>query len=145
MDSLRNRINNDASDVVRMAFDISNKKKPVWRIIKCPKQGGIVKCGYYVMQFMREIILSSNRTIIEVHRCLWKGGGKSMFRFINDLGSGDRGGGSAKFIFKLNFDFRRDEGVGNWGGGKIPLCLIMTLEGGSELLSLEMTWGGGWG
>ncbi|KAA0046954.1 uncharacterized protein E6C27_scaffold230G001320 [Cucumis melo var. makuwa] len=66
MDPLRNRINNDASDVVRMAFDISNKKKPVWRIIKCPKQGGIVECGYYVMRFMRDIILSSNRTIIEV-------------------------------------------------------------------------------
>uniref|UniRef100_A0A9I9E4D6 Ubiquitin-like protease family profile domain-containing protein n=1 Tax=Cucumis melo TaxID=3656 RepID=A0A9I9E4D6_CUCME len=48
------------------AFDISNKKKPVWRIIKCPKQGGIVECGYYVMRFMRDIILSSNRTIIEV-------------------------------------------------------------------------------
>ncbi|KAL0558995.1 hypothetical protein IC582_003584 [Cucumis melo] len=31
------------------AFDISNKKKPVWRIIKCPKQGGIMECGYYVM------------------------------------------------------------------------------------------------
>ncbi|KAA0063903.1 uncharacterized protein E6C27_scaffold616G00290 [Cucumis melo var. makuwa] len=48
------------------AFDISNKKKPVWRIIKCSKQGGIVVCGYYVMRFMRDIILSSNRTIIEV-------------------------------------------------------------------------------
>uniref|UniRef100_A0A9I9EAD1 CACTA en-spm transposon protein n=1 Tax=Cucumis melo TaxID=3656 RepID=A0A9I9EAD1_CUCME len=66
MDPLRNRINNDASDVVRMAFDISNKKKPLWRIIKCPKQGGIVECRYYVMRFMRDIILSSNRTIIEV-------------------------------------------------------------------------------
>ncbi|KAL0556641.1 hypothetical protein IC582_005155 [Cucumis melo] len=150
MDPLRNRINNDASDVVRMAFGISNKKKPVWRIIKCPKQGGIVECGYYVMRFMRDIILSSNRTIIEVmegststysqdeldvvrtewaefvnqyifcsqsSRCLWNGGGKSMFRFINDLGSGERGGESAKFMFKLNFDFRRGEGVGNWGGG----------------------------
>ncbi|KAA0038005.1 uncharacterized protein E6C27_scaffold36G001940 [Cucumis melo var. makuwa] len=144
IDPLRNRINNDASDVVQMAFDISNKKKSVWRIIKCPKQGGIVECGYYVMRFMRDIILSSNRTIIEVHRCLWNGGGKSMFRFINDLGSGERDGGSAKFMFKLNFDFRRGEGVGNWGGG-IHLCLIMTLEGGSELLRLEMTWGaGGW-
>ncbi|KAL4033002.1 hypothetical protein IC575_006086 [Cucumis melo] len=48
------------------AFDISNKKKPVWRIIKCSKQGGIVVCGYYVMRFMRDIILSSNKTIIEV-------------------------------------------------------------------------------
>ncbi|TYK27662.1 uncharacterized protein E5676_scaffold93G00260 [Cucumis melo var. makuwa] len=95
------------------AFEISNKKKPVWRIIKCPKQGGIVECGYYVMRFMCDIILSSNRTIIEVHRCLWNGGGKSMFRFINDRGSGERDGGSAKFMFKLNFDFRRGEGVGN--------------------------------
>ncbi|KAL0556001.1 hypothetical protein IC582_004505 [Cucumis melo] len=150
MDPLRNRINNDASNVVRMSFDISNKKKLVWRIIKCPKQGGIVECGYYVMRFMRDIILSSNRTIIEVmegststysqddldvvrtewakfvneyifcsqsQRCLWNRGGKSMFRFINDLGSGEWDGGSAKFMFKLNFDFRRGEGVGNWGGG----------------------------
>ncbi|KAL0540314.1 hypothetical protein IC582_024549 [Cucumis melo] len=111
------------------AFDISNKKKPVWKIIKCPKQGGIVECGYYVMRFMRDIILLSNRTIIEV--------------VINDLRSGERDGGSAKFMFKLNFDFRRGERVGNWGGGGIPLCLIMTLEGGSELLRLEMTWEGG--
>ncbi|TYK07141.1 uncharacterized protein E5676_scaffold606G00120 [Cucumis melo var. makuwa] len=118
MDPLRNRINNDASDVVRMAFNISNKKKPLWRIIKCPKQGGIVECRYYVMRFMRDIILSSNRTIIEVHRCLWNGGGKSMFRFINDLGSEEQGGGSAKFMFNLNFDFRRGEGVGNWRGGE---------------------------
>ncbi|KAL0536498.1 hypothetical protein IC582_025447 [Cucumis melo] len=126
------------------AFDISNKKKPVWRIIKCLKQGGIGECGYYVMRFMHDI-LSSNRTIIEVLWCLWNGGGKSMFRFINDLGNGERDSESAKFMFKLNFDFRRGEGVGNWGGGggKIPLCLIMTLEGGSELLRLEMTWGGG--
>ncbi|KAL0554393.1 hypothetical protein IC582_008313 [Cucumis melo] len=145
MDPLRNQINNDASNVVRMAFDISNKKKPVWRIIKYPKQGGIVECGYYVMRFMRDIILSSNRTIIEVLWCLWNEGGKSMFRFINDLGSGERDGGSAKFMFKLNFDFRRGEGVGNWGGGEIHLCLIMTLEGGSELLRLEMTWGRGVG
>ncbi|TYK00930.1 uncharacterized protein E5676_scaffold602G001010 [Cucumis melo var. makuwa] len=115
------------------AFDISNKKKPVWRIIKCLKQGGIGECGYYVMRFMHDI-LSSNRTIIEVHRCLWNGGGKSMFRFINDLGNGERDSESAKFMFKLNFDFRRGEGVGNWGRGGIPLCLIMTLEGGSDLL-----------
>ncbi|KAL4020968.1 hypothetical protein IC575_019757 [Cucumis melo] len=126
MDPLRNRINNDASDVVWMY---------------CPKQGGIVECGYYVMQFMRDIILSSNRTIIEVesclhvfwisvhscvdysavmvvidkHRCLWNGGGKSMFKFINDIGSGEQDGRSAKFMFKLNFDFRRGE---EWGGGR---------------------------
>ncbi|KAL4025551.1 hypothetical protein IC575_013953 [Cucumis melo] len=138
MDPLRNRINNDASDVVWMAFDISNKKKPVWRIIKCPKQGGIVECGYYVMRFMRDIILSSNRTIIEVMegststysqddldvvRTEWaEFVNKYIFcsqsqRFINDLGSGERDGGSAKFMFKLNFKFRRGEGVGNWGGG----------------------------
>uniref|UniRef100_A0A9I9E809 Uncharacterized protein n=1 Tax=Cucumis melo TaxID=3656 RepID=A0A9I9E809_CUCME len=35
----------------------------------------------------------------------------SLCWFINDLGSGERGGGSAKFMFKLNFDFRRGEGV----------------------------------
>ncbi|TYK16857.1 uncharacterized protein E5676_scaffold96G001330 [Cucumis melo var. makuwa] len=66
MDPLRNRINNDASDVVQMAFDISSRKKPVLKIIKCSKKGGIVECGYYVMRFMCDIILSSNRTIIEM-------------------------------------------------------------------------------
>ncbi|KAA0051774.1 uncharacterized protein E5676_scaffold609G001390 [Cucumis melo var. makuwa] len=94
MDPLRNRINNEASDVVRMAFDISNKKKPVWRIIKIPKQGGIVE--YSIGVCGRD-----------------EGGGKSMFRLINDLGSWERGGGSAKFMFKLNFDFRKGEGVRN--------------------------------
>uniref|UniRef100_A0A9I9CD12 Ubiquitin-like protease family profile domain-containing protein n=1 Tax=Cucumis melo TaxID=3656 RepID=A0A9I9CD12_CUCME len=110
MDPLRNQINNDVFDVVRMAFDISRRKKFVWRIIKCPKQGGIVEYGYYVMGFMHDIILSSNMAIIEVverltstysqddldvHKCLWKEGGRR----------GEGGGGSAKFMSKLNFDF----------------------------------------
>ncbi|KAL4030811.1 hypothetical protein IC575_009063 [Cucumis melo] len=59
-------ISTQCIDAFMLAFDISNKKKPIWRIIKCPKQGGIVECRYYVMRFMRDIILSSNRTIIEV-------------------------------------------------------------------------------
>uniref|UniRef100_A0A9I9EBC2 Uncharacterized protein n=1 Tax=Cucumis melo TaxID=3656 RepID=A0A9I9EBC2_CUCME len=31
-----------------------------------PKQDDIEKCRYYVMQFMHDIILSSNRTIVEM-------------------------------------------------------------------------------
>uniref|UniRef100_A0A9I9EL99 Uncharacterized protein n=1 Tax=Cucumis melo TaxID=3656 RepID=A0A9I9EL99_CUCME len=50
-------------DVIQMAFGISTRKNPVWRIIK---QGGIVECEYYVMRCMRDITLSSNRTINEV-------------------------------------------------------------------------------
>ncbi|TYK30282.1 uncharacterized protein E5676_scaffold344G00440 [Cucumis melo var. makuwa] len=103
------------------AFDISRRKKPLLRIIKCLKQGCIMECGYYVIQFMHDIILSSNRTIVEVMEgsastysqddldvlcCVDypavmvviddsgrdEGGGKSMFRFINDLGSGEGDG-----------------------------------------------------
>ncbi|KAL0533986.1 hypothetical protein IC582_028263 [Cucumis melo] len=108
-------ISTQCIDAFMLAFDISNKKKPVWRIIKIPKQGGIVEYRYYVMRFIRDIILSSNRTIIEVVSVCGRdeGGGKSMFRLINDLGSWERGGGSAKFMFKLNFDFRKGEGVRN--------------------------------
>ncbi|KAL0533268.1 hypothetical protein IC582_030486 [Cucumis melo] len=48
-----------------------NKKKPVWRVVKCPKQSGVVECGYYVMRFMRDIIMSTSTSIIQI--CVDKG------------------------------------------------------------------------
>ncbi|KAL0556127.1 hypothetical protein IC582_004637 [Cucumis melo] len=43
-----------------------NKKKPAWRVVKCPKQSGVVECGYYVMRFMRDIIMSTSTSIIQI-------------------------------------------------------------------------------
>uniref|UniRef100_A0A9I9E4S6 Uncharacterized protein n=1 Tax=Cucumis melo TaxID=3656 RepID=A0A9I9E4S6_CUCME len=124
----------------------------------CLKQDDIAECGYYVMRFMHDVIFSSNMTILEVMEgststysqddldvvfCLLcfrfnyvyvfvdLGGGRGFMMSNNDFGKGrgneDWGGGrSAKFMFKFNNDFRR--------GGEIvrSLCLILTLEGGSE-------------
>ncbi|KAL0559471.1 hypothetical protein IC582_004082 [Cucumis melo] len=42
------------------------KKKPNWMIVKCPKQSRVVECGYYVMRFMRDIILSTSTSIIYI-------------------------------------------------------------------------------
>ncbi|KAA0031799.1 uncharacterized protein E6C27_scaffold848G00410 [Cucumis melo var. makuwa] len=48
------------------SFNIMNKKKPAWRVVKCPKQSGVVECGYYVMRFMRDIIMSTSTSIIQI-------------------------------------------------------------------------------
>ncbi|KAL0544811.1 hypothetical protein IC582_019936 [Cucumis melo] len=48
------------------SFNIMNKKKPNWRVVKCPKQSGVVECGYYVMRFMRDIIMSTSTSIIQI-------------------------------------------------------------------------------
>ncbi|KAA0062841.1 transposase [Cucumis melo var. makuwa] len=48
------------------SFNIMNKKKPNWRVVKCPKQSGVVECGYYVMWFMRDIIISMSTSIIQI-------------------------------------------------------------------------------
>uniref|UniRef100_A0A9I9EGR9 Transposase-associated domain-containing protein n=1 Tax=Cucumis melo TaxID=3656 RepID=A0A9I9EGR9_CUCME len=59
------------------AFELARKKKPLWKAIKCPKKGGIMECGYYVMRFMRDIILSSNKAILKYVRvCGCRGGGR---------------------------------------------------------------------
>ncbi|KAL0540213.1 hypothetical protein IC582_024446 [Cucumis melo] len=34
--------------------------------IKCPKQSGVVECGYYVMRFMRDIIISRSTSIVQI-------------------------------------------------------------------------------
>ncbi|TYJ98261.1 uncharacterized protein E5676_scaffold203G00030 [Cucumis melo var. makuwa] len=36
----------------------------------CPKQLGVVECGYYVMKFMRDIILSTSTSIIHIMKDL---------------------------------------------------------------------------
>ncbi|KAA0052809.1 uncharacterized protein E6C27_scaffold1614G00250 [Cucumis melo var. makuwa] len=66
IDPLKNRIDPDVIEVVERSFNIMNKKKPVWRVVKCPKQSGVVECGYYVMRFMRDIIMSTSTSIIQI-------------------------------------------------------------------------------
>ncbi|KAA0053572.1 uncharacterized protein E5676_scaffold522G00900 [Cucumis melo var. makuwa] len=63
---LKNRIDPNVTKVVERLFNIMNKKKPNWRVVKCPKQSGEVECGYYVMQFMRDIIMSTSTSIIQI-------------------------------------------------------------------------------
>ncbi|KAL0536366.1 hypothetical protein IC582_025313 [Cucumis melo] len=48
------------------SFNIMNKKKSNWRVVKCLKQSGVVECGYYVMWFMRDIIMSTSTSIIQI-------------------------------------------------------------------------------
>ncbi|KAL0554426.1 hypothetical protein IC582_008347 [Cucumis melo] len=66
IDPLKNRIDPDVTEVVERSFNIMNKKKPNWRVVKCPKQSGVVECGYYVMRFMRDIIMSTSTSIIQI-------------------------------------------------------------------------------
>uniref|UniRef100_A0A9I9E733 Ubiquitin-like protease family profile domain-containing protein n=1 Tax=Cucumis melo TaxID=3656 RepID=A0A9I9E733_CUCME len=83
IDHLKNRIDPDVFEVVERSFNIMKKKKPNWMIVKikdspraytlddidyirfewvefagkhCPLQVGSTECGYYVMEFMREIV-----------------------------------------------------------------------------------------
>ncbi|KAA0053269.1 transposase [Cucumis melo var. makuwa] len=53
IDPLKNRIDPDVTEVVE-------------RVVKCPKQSGVVECGYYVMRFMRDIIMSTSTSIIQI-------------------------------------------------------------------------------
>ncbi|KAL0533404.1 hypothetical protein IC582_030243 [Cucumis melo] len=66
IDPFKNYIDPDVSEVVEMSFNIMKKKKPNWRVMKCPKGSGVVECGYYVMRFMRDIILSTSASIIDI-------------------------------------------------------------------------------
>ncbi|TYK04924.1 hypothetical protein E5676_scaffold143G001330 [Cucumis melo var. makuwa] len=66
IDPLKNRIDPDVTEVAERSFNIMNKKKPNWRVVKCPKQSGVVECGYYVMRFMRDIIMSTSTSIIQI-------------------------------------------------------------------------------
>ncbi|KAL4027983.1 hypothetical protein IC575_011173 [Cucumis melo] len=66
IDPLKNRIDPDVTEVVERSFNIMNKKKPALRVVKCPKQSGVVECGYYMMRFMRDIIMSTSTSIIQI-------------------------------------------------------------------------------
>ncbi|TYK07275.1 uncharacterized protein E5676_scaffold606G001750 [Cucumis melo var. makuwa] len=66
IDPLKNRIDLDVTEVVERSFNIMNKKKSNWRVVKCAKKSGVVECGYYVMRFMRDIIMSTSTSIIQI-------------------------------------------------------------------------------
>uniref|UniRef100_A0A9I9E4X0 Ubiquitin-like protease family profile domain-containing protein n=1 Tax=Cucumis melo TaxID=3656 RepID=A0A9I9E4X0_CUCME len=65
------------------SFNITKKKKPIWRIMKvypqCPKQSRVVECGYYVMRFMCDIILSKSTSIIDIVQTSSIGNTKDAF------------------------------------------------------------------
>ncbi|KAL0561334.1 hypothetical protein IC582_001759 [Cucumis melo] len=66
IDPLKNRMDPNVIEVVERLFNLMNKKKPNWRVVKCPKQSGVVECGYYVMRFMGDIIMSTSTSIIQI-------------------------------------------------------------------------------
>ncbi|KAA0047497.1 uncharacterized protein E6C27_scaffold498G001200 [Cucumis melo var. makuwa] len=66
IDPSKNRIDPDVSKVVERSFNIMKKKKLNWRVVKGLKQSGVVECGYYVMWFMHDIILSTSTSIIHI-------------------------------------------------------------------------------
>ncbi|KAA0036733.1 uncharacterized protein E6C27_scaffold20G00050 [Cucumis melo var. makuwa] len=71
-DPLKNRIDPDVTEVVERSTHL-------YVYLQCPKQSGVVKCGYYVMQFMRDIIMSTSTSIIQiVDKCLNKAKGNPM-------------------------------------------------------------------
>ncbi|XP_057802767.1 uncharacterized protein LOC131018047 [Salvia miltiorrhiza] len=54
-------------EVVELALRLFNmekrkkgKKKPDWTILKVPKQPDLTQCGFYVMKYMREIVINSH-------------------------------------------------------------------------------------
>uniref|UniRef100_A0A9I9EJT6 Ubiquitin-like protease family profile domain-containing protein n=1 Tax=Cucumis melo TaxID=3656 RepID=A0A9I9EJT6_CUCME len=65
IDPLKNCIDPDVTEVVERSFNLMNKKNPNWRVMKCPKQSGVLECGY-VMRFMRDIIMSTSTSIIQI-------------------------------------------------------------------------------
>ncbi|TYK04901.1 hypothetical protein E5676_scaffold143G001050 [Cucumis melo var. makuwa] len=66
IDPLKNCIDPDVTEVVERSFNLMNKKNPNWRVMKCPKQSGVLECGCYVMRFMRDIIMSTSTSIIQI-------------------------------------------------------------------------------
>ncbi|KAA0054100.1 uncharacterized protein E6C27_scaffold131G00060 [Cucumis melo var. makuwa] len=59
IDPLKNRIDPDVTEVVE-------RSSHLYVYLQCPKQSGVVECGYYVMWFMRDIILSRSTSIIQI-------------------------------------------------------------------------------
>ncbi|TYK02903.1 transposase [Cucumis melo var. makuwa] len=64
LDSLRTTSRVDIRYVTYTAITIfrsqkniqTSRKQPIWKIVKCHLQVGVVECGYYVMRYMRDII-----------------------------------------------------------------------------------------
>ncbi|KAL0557071.1 hypothetical protein IC582_005589 [Cucumis melo] len=59
IDHLKNRIDLDVTEVVE-------RSTYLYVYLQCPKQSGVVECGYYVMRFMRDIIMSTSTSIIQI-------------------------------------------------------------------------------
>ncbi|TYK04463.1 uncharacterized protein E5676_scaffold409G00690 [Cucumis melo var. makuwa] len=59
IDHLKNRIDLDVTEVVE-------RSTYLYVYLQCPKQSGVVECGYYVMRFMRDIIMSTSTSIIHI-------------------------------------------------------------------------------
>ncbi|KAL0544283.1 hypothetical protein IC582_019396 [Cucumis melo] len=59
IDPLKNRIDPDITEAVE-------RSSHLYVYLQCPKQSGVVECGYYVMRFMRDIILSRSTSIIQI-------------------------------------------------------------------------------
>ncbi|RVW13297.1 hypothetical protein CK203_103428 [Vitis vinifera] len=64
LDSLQNQPSDDLKEIVNMALRIhppqkhkSSKREPTWVVVGCPIQPSSVECGYYVMRYMRDIIV----------------------------------------------------------------------------------------
>ncbi|KAA0062102.1 uncharacterized protein E6C27_scaffold89G004530 [Cucumis melo var. makuwa] len=59
IDPLKNRIDLDVTEV-------AERSSHLYVYLQCPKQSGVVECGYYVMRFMRDIIMSTSTSIIQI-------------------------------------------------------------------------------
>ncbi|KAA0053279.1 hypothetical protein E6C27_scaffold102G00810 [Cucumis melo var. makuwa] len=59
IDPLKNRIDPDVTEVVERSTHL-------YVYLQCPKQSGVVECGYYMMRFMRDIIMSTSTSIIQI-------------------------------------------------------------------------------
>ncbi|RVW62898.1 hypothetical protein CK203_059763 [Vitis vinifera] len=64
LDLMQKQPCDDLKEIVNMALRIhppekqrSSKRKPTWVKVVCPRQLGSVECGYYVMRYMKDIIV----------------------------------------------------------------------------------------
>ncbi|TYK06371.1 uncharacterized protein E5676_scaffold163G00630 [Cucumis melo var. makuwa] len=59
IDPLKNRIDPDVTELVE-------RSSHLYVYLQCPKQSEVLECGYYVMWFMCDIILSRSTSIIQI-------------------------------------------------------------------------------
>ncbi|RVW75827.1 hypothetical protein CK203_055115 [Vitis vinifera] len=64
LDPMQKQPCDDLKEIVNMALRIhppekqrSSKREPTWVKVVCPRQLGSVECGYYVMRYMKDIIV----------------------------------------------------------------------------------------